>query len=707
MNTTELAAFLSTEPGLAALRALQGLGVLGGGPVAAPSVGAVADPPGPQAILDWQPRGSGDDLTFERGQFFRGKPKVIGPKKEGALRVCLFGESMAAGFPLSPAYSPAIALQDMLQGAVGSRAVEVIDVAMANMGPSEQLRVAEAARQIAPDVFVFMGGNNWHYGLSVEPTASPAARVQYAQAVRAGGSAQLASTFCDELTNRARVMVQVLVAAARTVQAMPVVVIPPVNHAWERRTPPPWLGQQRTARWFEALAVGEQALAVGDAEAALVASSTMKRLEGDSALTGVPEGLAKKAHLAAGRLPEARDAAMAAVCAANWHNVAWALPQVPSFVADVVRAECAALGCACIDLEAVFAEHTGSPFLDFRMFFDQCHLSVEGLRVAMAEVAATIIATVPDVPDVTGSGTEQGERRQALLDGAPPPTSMTVGSAWFQAAHWMSQFAPVPDPAVLEAGLVTCLQRAVDADDHFRTVMLDALGLKNAAIAPSLQAAFPAAVRVPGLGGVLSSSRLNGCWVNALLATCRAHHVDGIDDGSDDVIGAVIGDVIASHDRALRRGVDLSHPAHADWFWERTPLAAHDPNERQGTPYFRAAWPESAFSFFCAGDEDVAVDLVARAPSVGAVEVFINDVAVGSLTLATPSTTWQRWRGTLPARNLVRGVNRVRLRWPTLDVDDDVAIADASRLLALGIDADLFPVFGEVYSFRAHTMGTP
>lgn len=300
----------------------------------------------------------------------------------------------------------------------------------------------------------------------------------------------------------------------------------------------------------------------------------------------------------------------------------------------------------------------------------------------MAEVAATIIATVT---------------RQAFLDAAQPPASMTVGSAWFQAAHWMSQFASVPDPAVLEAGLVTCLQRAVDADDHFLTVMLDALRLKNAATSPTLQAAFPAAVRVPGLGGVLSSSRLNGCWVNALLATCRANHVDGTDDGIDDVI--------ASHDRALRRGVDLSHPAHADWFWERTPLAAHDPNERQGTPYYRGAWPESAFSFVCAGDDDVAVDLVARAPSSGVVDVLVNDVAVGSLPLGAPSTTWQRWQGTLPARNLVRGVNRVCLRWPSLDVDDDVAIADAARLLALGVDADLFPVFGEVYSFRAQTAG--
>ena len=80
---------------------------------------------------------------------------------------------------------------------------------------------------------------------------------------------------------------------------------------------------------------------------------------------------------------------------------------------------------------------------------------------------------------------------------------------------------------------------------------------------------------------------------------------------------------------------------------------------------------------------------------------------MGSLPLGAPSTTWQRWRGTLPARNLVRGVNRVRLRWPSLAVDDDAAIADATRLLALGVDADLFPVFGEVYSFRAHTVRTP
>ncbi|MCK6523456.1 hypothetical protein L6R49_18745 [Myxococcota bacterium] len=667
MNTKELAEFLASEEGLAVARALLGA-------TAEPAGAPVAARPGPQPILEWRPVEGEDGLTFERPDAARCKPRRIGPKAPGALRVCLIGESMAAGFPLAPAYTPALVLEELLRQALGP-AVEVIDLAMPNMGPTEQLRVCEAARQLRPDVFVLMTGNNWYYGLTIEPTASPEARRRYALRLAEGGPRSLVAEHRRQLLARAAVMVKHLVAAAHDVGARAVLTIPAVNHAWERRSPPPWLGGGGAAAWSRGYEAARRALAAGALEEAVHAAAQVE----DTPLTGAPQRVRARALLASGDPAAAAEAAMAALDGTNWQNITFALPQTPAAVAALMRDGAEAGGYEAVELREILAEAIGGPYLDGRVFYDHCHLNVEGVRVAMSAVAAQIAS--PRLPEPLGW--------RALHPLAPSPTPLVAASASFQAAHWASQFFPALAQDDLGALLRAQVREALDADDALQPVLRAFIRLRSPLTSPGLHAALPQASRVPGVSAALVSRRLNAPLLGAILDVLRER---GDAEVEDDLTALVQG-----YERALDDGIDLAHPRHQPQLWERTPLAWDDPNDRQGAPFYRALWPDSTFSLVCGASRDLSVALTARAPSPGEVTLLVNGAPVGALALGPG---WRTWRGVLPQGTLRRGLNEVRLLWPALAVDEDEALRLAQRRLSLGVDADLLPVFGEVYSLR-------
>jgi len=677
MNTDDLAEFLASAEGLTAVRALQRLGLLArpATPPGAPADGS------PTAILDYHPVHAHEELVFQRVHPLRCKPKTLPAKHPGIFRVCLFGESMAAGFPLAPAYSPAIVLEALLRSAAPDRRVELIDLSRPNMGPSEQLGVCEAARQLSPDVFVFMTGNNWYYGLPVEPTAPPAARAHYAHELSHGGPQRLAASFRAALASRARVMLRVFAETARAARAQALVIIPPVNHAWERRDPPPWLHGDALDRWLLCLAAAERHLALGDVEGALREAADMEALA--AGLSSTPQRLMARAHLLAGRPAEARAASLRAVDASNWHNYVWALPQVPTYVADLMRTEASELGYTCIDLDALFGEHTASPFLDFRMFYDHCHLSVEGIRVAMCAVASKILF----------QWMERDYPWRSLLPAAPEPTPLCAASAAFQAAHWASQFFLSPEEHELELRLRTQLRAAVAADRLVLETLAHGLRLKGLSAAPELVAQFPIATRMPGAGNILLSRRLNPAMFAASLHILREH-------GNPDV-DAIVEHVIATYEAAFRDGLDISHSRFCEWFWERTPRDVHDPWERHGAPFYRAYFAESRFAFLAGATRPLDFEVVARSRAHGTASLLVNGEAVATLALGAG---WQTFRGSLAPQQLRHGLNRVRIVWPTSNLDADAALAEVRRRFGLGADADLFPIFGEIYALkiRAH-----
>lgn len=680
MNSEDIAKLLEKDEVLSLLRSLQSLGVLGGdSKIAAQKENA------PRPILDWKETQIAGELTFQRSGMYRCKPKIITSRHPGTLRIVLFGESMAAGFPLAPAFTPAAVLEEILQKINNSaNSIEVIDLSMPNMGPSEQLYVAEAARQINPDICLFLTGNNWYYGLSVEPTASPEARVKYANHMTENGVRGLAQAFREQLTLRAKTMVKALSEIAESAGAKAIFAIPAANHDWERRTPVPWLGKGRTKSWFTHYLAAEQFLQKADYESALQEAFAMENLEGR--LSGTSQRIYVRAFLGLGQKQEARDAAMRAIDDANWQNYTWALPQVPSYVAEAIKLVANERGCPCIDLENIFAEHTDSPFLDFRMFYDHCHLSVEGISVAMAAIASILS------PLITG----KNKTWKDLLHYVPKPSSLIAASATFQAAHWLSQFYPeIVKHDIDQRRLIQMLEESVCLDKQFVSVLIDNVKVKSIACSPTLHAHLPKALSVPGVGAPLTSKRLNTYFLRALLNVLKKSENSGVD------ADAVFDHVIATYQQQLEDGIDITEPNFRDWFWERTPLAKDDPYERQGSPYYSALWPESYFSFLTSAELDLELHLVARSTQNEPLQVLLNNDVIMKNEL---QIKWSSHQISIPKKNLQKGINTICLRWPIINFDDEKATALAEHRFRLGIDANIFPIFGEVYSLRVQTI---
>ncbi|HYH45746.1 MAG TPA: hypothetical protein VEG34_08670, partial [Thermoanaerobaculia bacterium] len=127
-----------------------------------------------------------------------------------------------------------------------------------------------------------------------------------------------------------------------------------------------------------------------------------------------------------------------------------------------------------------------------------------------------------------------------------------------------------------------------------------------------------------------------------------------------------------------------------------------------GHAALRAPWPETAF--LLAGDgRDVEVAVTARLPRVdgaqgrrGRVEMALDGSSIGSFEAGE---TWQMARLQIPGTRLTSGLHRLTLRWPPPPPVGEKALEAAIRRLEEGIEADLHPVFGEIFALRARPLG--
>ena len=279
----------------------------------------MADHPRPISI--WQPRRLGGELAWVRpepgpfGDHYAAR-RVLRPRL-GPLprRICLLGESVAAGYLYAPHLTPAEVLSAQLREVAGAGAYEVIDLARTNETLAGLAATVEAALQLEPDLLVLLAGNNW--SLLETPEVSPyapsvPARRDFAAALAQAGPAGPVGLARRRLDGRVRDTVDRIAGLAGRAGAAVVAVLPEVNLAdWESRQPPVWLPGAGVAEWFALLEAALAALERGDPAAAEEAAWRMNALDGG---TGpVPFRLLARAWAAQDREAEARDAALAEV----------------------------------------------------------------------------------------------------------------------------------------------------------------------------------------------------------------------------------------------------------------------------------------------------------------------------------------------------------------------------------------------------------
>lgn len=769
--------------------------------------------PNPTPISIWQPFVTAEGTVWRRpapsalGDHYAARREITATPAPGVRRVCFFGESAAAGYLYAPHLTPAGVLEAHLRvlssdppgsreptGVAEPHGWEVIDLARTNERAASLAATVEAAAQLSPDHLVIFAGNNWKLletaylsplvlsspGSSpsrlAPPGLSPPPRRELAEALRTEGpvgAARLARRRGAEAV--AAAFQRVAVVAAEL--AVPVtVVLPEVNLAdWETAQPPVVLPGNGCARWFELLQRAHRGLAavgagaggappgVGEADDAAIrdrlaaveaAAWEMVALDGGTCPT--PFRLLAAARLAAPipLLEEARDAALSELEAIHTPLLAFlAAPQADEVACRLLRGICRHHGFATVDLRRAFAEWTGSPLPGRRMFLDYCHLTAEGIHVAMAAVAAEVWRQETGQPVAHGSG--RGTER---LPRQPVSAAAEATACLGAAVHTAHRHGPVTDRGDL---LDHWCAAALDADPEGAAAAMVDLATARLAAAPAgrsqslrgrassfgpdggsrTRVALPAILttaqernlarpaplllqhgwRWPHLDGDLLRA-MHG----ALMRRGRPEAAEMVERVSRSAPGETVTEDARGKRAAARRpastrtaapqALELVHPPYHLASPVTQPLAAAmAPEGMAPRAFLRALWPHTSFDFVDPAGWWRQVVVVARlgqtagnpgsAPA-GEPAPLTLDLDGHGLGGSPLGGRWQRFTLDLPAAGPTSrptsplGLRRLTLVWPLPDDAGPEPLAPAIRRLEAGQEALLHAVFGELFSLR-------
>ena len=703
-----LASLLKSPEGIRTARLLQRNGFFQqnhSGPTETPTTTAAEPAGGSQTgprrrpISIWQPGKINGEEVFVRpdplplGDHYATRTTLRVHKRPGVRRVCFFGESVAAGYLYAPHLTPARVLEQQLSTVAGEAKYEVVDFARTNETLYSLRTTVEASLQLQPDLFVVFAGNNWT--LLETPEVSPyfpsvQSRQRFASALREKGVPGPIEVAARTVLEKAASSLAEIAEIAKSAAIPVVLVIPEVNLAdWETRQPVGWLPGRGTARWYKLYGRASAALRNKDWQAAKVAAQKMVGLDGSTCPTSYR--LMAKALQGLGDLSGAREACLAEIESNQYANLCFlSAPQVTRMGQELQRRAAQHHGFSSVDLAKIFADHTGSPLPGRRLFLDYCHLTVEGMKVAMAAVTSEALRLA--------DGYERS--RQDLVRRLPDPciSAEDDATAKFGAAiHSAHRLASVgPKGALLE---YWC-QEALRASPGIEGAMVDFVAARTA--------------RCPS---VLAGARRNG------TSAYRLTMQHGLDYDYLDVDVVLAIQAVLKHRsapacqeiqrllverRALSpRGLDFVYPPYHLW----EPLEQFYPEVMRSDELtlhaiHRSPWPTSSFCLICDAAEDVELEVTARVPVINAsakprprrLKLVVNEKVVQT---ATVTTKWSRRRLRLEGKHLREGVNKISLEWPMPSASGDVALEASIRRLEHGLEADLHPVFGEIFCLVA------
>jgi hypothetical protein len=632
--------------------------------------------PGPRWIGTWREVADARDTfvrTTHADAMLWAADDRIGPKT--GSRVLLVGESAARGYFYDPHWNAAAALRHMLRASSGGNAVEVIDLARTDLGFHALVPLLESALALRPDACVLFAGNNW----------SPWAQLGWADA-RAIAALLVEADGWKEvrlwLEARQRTRVEALMASigdlARRASLPIVVVIPEFNLVdWEDvTTDVPLLAREPLRAWWQERRVFDRHRGDGDHAAAARSAERLLAIDGGSmpvSLRAVAFARLREGHVQEARrlFEQARDTAMniPVRCAPRCHTV----------TQDSMAAEATRAGMPVVDLRRVFDEAAGGVLPDRRFFLDYCHLTTEGVRVAMA-AATSQVARMLGMPDLS---------RDALLGSAPAPAGDIQAAAHLLAANHNFNWAQRDDIVAYHCHAAATLDSR-SVDDVTAFIDMHTRRPDAAACASFIQMAKDGRIAVERYLNPMHSPKRS-----------KARLLDFLGDALERVRPGTrqwMTDLRAREQPMQERPIDLIEPFHSD-----AAYGSFEQSGESGRAFHRTFGSTSSFVFVLADGCDLQVSLVYRTmPAIDpdeALIVRINDAVAGSLQAAP---AWRAVNLDLPRALLRPGVNTMALRWPLPAAACEIGLArviDAvDRNVAEAI-AELFPPWGDVAAF--------
>jgi hypothetical protein len=643
--------------------------------------------PKPGTIGIWEPKTKNGRVSYVRSlETIADWPRWaniarIDPKRT-RWRILFLGESVARGYLYEPFYTPAMVLQSLLEGVLGKGSVEVLDLARTDMA-TEIKELALSAAPLEPDAIVILAGNNWR----AVDILSEGRRPEVDAILRSQGIAGLKQFAEDGLRLRAGGVVEE-VRNFYCARKIPLVwAIPEFNLGdWQDwRTNAPHLPGSANSEWLVCCRHAEDALAREDFAA--VQASAERMLELDQRTNSYTLALLARCRVQAGDLSGTRTYLQWALDAGLWD---WSQPLSPRCL-TVTREQIKAHGqcdsSAVVDLRELYCEYLEGALPDRRLFLDYCHLTVEGIRLTMAAVAARLAAPL--------AGRTIDWR--TLFAGAPAPSAAIEAEGALLAAvhnaHWFQ-----PQPVVQ----YFC-SRALALSPHTANMMARFIEVQTT---PTPALFSRPGERLSQLGGQAMQyllGRNNIQQLDAVLLTSMACALEAIGQPAYQMLKR---HWAAGHN-ASERAADLldyyylsSAGQPQDVFWATPPERGL--REFATVDYYRAHWIESAFPFVAGGHQSVQFDLTCRIPDaegpIEAIRVFVNEEPVADLP---GERVWRRYTIEAAPGLLREGLNRLSVRWPARLGDQSSKLAAAADSLVHQPRRALFQIFGEIHSLTA------
>jgi hypothetical protein len=599
----------------------------------------------------------------------------IEPKNGDKLRIVLLGESVARGFLYDPKFTPAMVLEKILQAQLGHHAVEVVDLARTDL--SFELReLARSAVMLEPDAVVVFAANNWDASFS--RTADVPSLYS---ALIERGVAGCKLFFEQKLREAARALVGDVVSTFEGRNVPLLWMIPEFNLGdWiESSENVPHLRQGDIAQWIKLSDEARQALADQDLERAEVLANQVVQMDEGASRAGLyilAEVSRRKGDLKTCRhyLEAARDAHI-------WERSQIISPRSYGVSQDVLRS---AMGHNVVDVPRLFAEYLDGGIPDRRLFLDYCHLTSEGIQVAMAAAASRLLYML--------KGSEIGWLQ--LLDHTMVPSPQVEAEAAFIAAVHCAHYGQP------EEILISHCQRAIRLWPEIGKIMKCFMDFQSRRT-PLLMCR--SAEELAGIASTLvqqylfhmGKQRLDQRMLDAIAAALKSAGED---------VSEQLANIRAEEQKAAGGKTNL-----LDYYYCSSSAQPLDtvwvlPLQQQltGSDYFRAHWWKSRFIFVGRTGVDASLTLTCRVCDPGPGSPTIGVEVNGRLRLEVPaSTQWETWNIQVPADLLVDGVNEICISWPDPDNAGAQALARTAKQILEGTFTELFCIFGEIHSFTA------
>jgi len=600
--------------------------------------------------------------------------------KESKLRIVLIGESVARGYLYDPSFTPAMVLQTILDEQFGKNQTEVIDLARTNLG-YEVKDLALAALQLEPDIAIVFAGNNWGFS---QPTFTDITEIDVA--ITTEGMAGV-KRVCDEYIQRTvKAMVSEIAAEYKSSGVPLVWMVPEFNLAdWrEPFTNAPYLPDNRNREWIATLKEARQALNDGEPLRAEQLAARVVELDQGTCAAGyyILADCRRLANDVDGErkyLELARDAQ-------SWDFSITFIPKPYAIAQQVLREELPQHDCQVVDLPALFKQYLNGEVPGVRMFVDYCHLTSEGMRVAMGAAASCVLREL--------KGVEQSWCTLAGEHIAPPPEIEAEASflAAIHSAHFYQRYDMVHHFCT----------RALKYSPHIAEIMFNYIEFQLSNKAPLRMS--EAEQQIFRLGSPLIHrylfQRHNEKWLDKVLLTAMADALEAAGLPGRETL-----ERLYREEHSTRVGeINLLQSFYlqsADQAHEFEGLRAQSRVDSD-PQHFRAYWPDSKFVFI--GEEGCGVNLslTCRLPKLSLDEAKISLACNGEQQVEiTIGKQWSSWDVSLPGHVVRDGINEIVVHWPIPDFRTAEALSEVIVKLCQMKYPEYYPIFGEIHSFAA------